>query len=65
VPVRSRARPRGRRFVRHWPLGSMRGRSLVTASRRYPISTSSWPICANCSGRRGGGECSPESPGND
>ena len=65
VPVRSRARPRGHRFVRRWPRGSMRDRSLVTALRRYPISTSSWLICTNCSGHRDGGECSPDSLGRD
>ena len=65
VPVRSRARPRGHRSVRPWPRGSMRDRSLDTASRRYPIATSLRPICTNCLGHRDGGECSPDSPGRD
>lgn len=65
VPVQSRARSHGHRFDRRWPCGSMRGRSLVTASRRCPISISSWLFCTNCSGRRGGGECTPDSLGRD
>ena len=65
VLVRSRARSLGHRFVRRWPRGSMRDPSLVTALRRCPISTSSWLICTSCSGRRGGGECSPDSLGRD
>lgn len=65
VPVQSRARSPGHRFVRRWPRGSTRGRSLVTALRHCPISTSSRLICTSCSGRRGGGECSPGSLGRD
>ena len=65
VPVRSRARSPGHRFVRRWPRGSTRGRSLVTALRRCPISTSSWLICTSCSECLGGGECSPDSLGRD
>ena len=65
VLVRSRARPRGHRSVRPWPRGSMRDPSLVTALLRYPISTSSRPICTNCSDHRDGGECSPDSHGRD
>ena len=65
VPVRSRARSPGHRFVQRWPRGSTRGRSLVTALRRCPISTSSWLICTSCSECLGGGECSPDSLGRD
>ena len=65
VPVQSRARSPGHRFVRRWPRGSTRGRSLVTALCHCPISTSSRLICTSCSGRRGGGECSPGSLGRD